>query len=117
MGAVVLDGGAEVAADGAFGGLVGVGGAHQVAPFFNGIFRFENDNDNLAGTHEVGQFAIERPVAVDGIEPFGLGLGQPQGLDGNDGEPSLVDALQDFALQIPAHCVRLDYYKRAFDCH
>jgi len=54
VGAIVADAGAEVVADGAGRGFLGVGGAHGVSPFQDGAFGFENESENFAGAHEVG---------------------------------------------------------------
>src|SRR5204863_415174 len=58
MSAIVADAGAEVVADGAGRGLLGIGGAHGVAPLKDGAFGFEDQDEDSAGAHEVGEFAI-----------------------------------------------------------
>src|SRR5208282_329878 len=72
VGAIVLNAGAEVAADGAGRSLGGIGSAHGVAPFRDGVFRFQYHDHGLAGTHEGGQLGEKRALAVHGVEPFGF---------------------------------------------
>ena len=60
MRAIVADAGAEVAADRAWRGFFGVGGAHGVAPLEDGAISFENHGEDFAGGHELGEFAEER---------------------------------------------------------
>ena len=72
MSAIVADAGAEVVADGAGGGFFGVGGAHGVAPFENGAFRFEDQDENFAGTHELAEFAEEGAGFVDSVKAGGF---------------------------------------------
>src|SRR5713226_5077296 len=66
--AVVADAGAEGVANGAGRGFLGVGGAHGVAPFGDGAFRFEDHGEDLAGSHEVGEFAEKRASFVHGVK-------------------------------------------------
>jgi len=68
MSAIVADAGAEVAADGAGGGFLGIGGAHDVAPLGDGAFGFEDQGEDFAGAHEVGEFAEEGTLFVDGVK-------------------------------------------------
>lgn len=77
--AVHLDTGAEVVTDSTERGFLGVGGAHGFAPFGDGAIGFEDHGENLAGTHEVGQFAEERPFAMDGVEAAGFLFGEAHG--------------------------------------
>ena len=68
VGAIVADAGAEVVADGAGSGFLGVGGAHGVAPLEDGAFGFEDQCEDFAGAHEVGEFGEEGALFVDGVE-------------------------------------------------
>src|SRR5713226_2284353 len=64
--AIVANAGAEVAANGAGGGFFGIGGAHGVAPFEDGAFGFEDQGEDLAGAHEVGdRKSVEQGKSVD----------------------------------------------------
>src|SRR5262249_59316818 len=65
MRAIVADAGAEVASNAARSGLLGIGGAHGVAPFVDGIFSFQDEGENLAGGHEVGEFTEKRALFVN----------------------------------------------------
>ncbi len=117
VGAVVLDAGAKLLADGAGGGLGGVGGAHDLAPLGNRVLGFQRQHHHFAGAHEIGQVGEERPLAVDGVEAFGLGLREPQRLGGHDLKAGLMDALQNFARQAAADGVRFDDCQRSFFRH
>src|SRR5260370_1171499 len=64
VGAIVADAGAEVVADGAGTGFLGVGGAHGVAPLQDGAFGFEDQGKNFAGAHEVGELGEEGALFV-----------------------------------------------------
>ena len=108
MGAIVADGGAQVAADSAGRSFLGIGGAHGVAPLGNGAVGFEDHSKDFAGTHEVGQLAEEGALAVDGVETAGFGFRETHGFDGHNLETRLVDAGEDFPLKVAADSVRLD---------
>src|SRR5713226_9096713 len=68
VGAIVADAGAEIVTDGAGRGFLGIGGAHGVAPLEDGASGFENHGEDFAGTHEVGELAEERALAMNGVE-------------------------------------------------
>src|SRR5258708_28149271 len=72
VGAVVANAGAEVAADGGGGGLLGIGGAHSIAPFLDGAFGFEDHGEDFSRAHEVGEFAEEGALAMDGGKAAGF---------------------------------------------
>jgi len=57
--AIVADAGAEVVANGAGCGFLGIGSTHSVAPLENGAFGFENHGEDFVGTHEVSKLAEE----------------------------------------------------------
>src|SRR6266851_8121107 len=92
VGAVVADAGAEIAANGAGGSFLGVGGAHGIAPFGDGVFGFEDEGEDFAGGHKVGELGEERPLAMHGVEAAGLVFGEPHGFYGDDFEAGFVDA-------------------------
>src|SRR5260370_42578083 len=66
--AIVADAGAEIAANGAGGRFLGVGGAHGVAPFEDGAFGFEDQGEDFAGTHKLGKLGEEGTLFVDGVK-------------------------------------------------
>src|SRR5579884_2906781 len=72
--AIILNAGAEVAADRAGNGFCRIGGTHGFAPASYGAACFEDHNDDFAGAHELGEFGEKSLAAMDGIETFGLGL-------------------------------------------
>jgi hypothetical protein len=75
MSAIVADAGAEVAADGAGGGFLGVGGAHGVSPLDDGAFGLEDEGEDFAGAHEVGQFVEKGALFVDSVKAAGFFFG------------------------------------------
>src|SRR6266852_2663308 len=116
VGAIVADTGAEVVADGAEGGFLGVSGAHSVVPLEDGAFGFEDEGENFAGTHEVGEFAKERALSMDGIEASGFALSEDHGFDGHNAEASFVDARENLTLKIARYSVGFDDCESALEC-
>jgi hypothetical protein len=116
VGAIVADTGAEVAANGAGGGFLGIRGAHGVAPFQDGAFGFKNHRKNFAGAHEVGEFAKEGPLAMDGVEAASFFFGEAHGFDGDDSEASFMDARKNLALLTATDGVGLDDCESALKC-
>src|SRR5882724_182943 len=117
MSAIVADAGAKVVADGAGGSFLGVGSTHGIAPLENGAFGFEDQGENSAGTHKVGEFAEERALFVDGIKATGFFSGQAHGFDGDNFEARFVNSCKDFTLLAAADGVGLDDCESTFDCH
>ncbi len=117
VGAVGADAGAEIVADCAGSGFLGVGGSHGVAPFGDAGFGFENHRDDFAGGHEVGEFAKEGAGFVDGVEAAGFFFGEAHGFDGDDREAGFVDAREDVSLLIGLYRIGFDNRKRTFSCH
>src|SRR5260370_20323504 len=95
VGAVVADVGAEVAADGAGGGLLGIGGAHSIAPFLDGAFAFEDHGEDFSRAHEVGEFAEEGALAMDGVKAAGFFFGEAHGFEGIVFETALWNGRKD----------------------
>src|SRR5712664_157790 len=108
VGTIVADAGAEVAADSAGGGFLGVGGAHGVAPFEDGAFGFEDQGKDFAGAHEVGELGEEGALFVNGVEAAGFFFGEAHGFNGNDFEAGFVNARKNFALKMTTDGVGLD---------
>src|ERR1700674_4713980 len=115
MSAIVADAGAEVAADGAGGGFLGIGGAHGVAPLGDGVFGFEDQGEDFAGAHEVGEFAEEGTGFVNGVETPGFVFGEAHGFDGDDFEASFMNAAQNIALETTANGVGLNNRESSFE--
>ncbi len=61
-------------ADGAFGGVGGVGRAHYFTQLLDRVFAFESHHNDRAFGHEGNEAGIEGPLAMYGIEAFGLRL-------------------------------------------
>jgi len=115
VGAIVADAGAEIVADGARGGFFGIGGAHGVAPFEDGAFGFEDQDENFAGAHELAEFAEKGASFVDGVKAGGFASSQNHRLDGNNAKTGFVDAREYLSLEIAGNGVRLDDCESAFD--
>lgn len=115
--AVHLDAGAEIVADGAGRGFLGVGGAHGFAPFGDSAIGFEDHGKDFAGAHKVGKFAEERTLAMDGVEAASFLLGEAHGFDGDKLEASLVNARENLTLKISTDCIRFDNRESALSCH
>src|SRR5579864_1997030 len=117
VGAVHLDAGAEVAANGAGRGFLGVGGAHGFAPFRDGAIGFEDHGEDFAGAHEVGKLAKKGALAMDGVKTAGFFFGEAHGFDGDELEPSFVNTRKNFALKITTDRIGFDYCESSFKCH
>ena len=108
MGAIVLDAGAEVAANRAGRGLGGIGGAHGFAPAGDGALGFQGDHDDFAGAHEGGEFGEKAAFSMHGVEAFGSFARETERFDGADGETGFVNAREDYAGESAAEGIRLD---------
>ena len=115
--AIVADAGAEIVADGAGSGFFGVGGAHGVAPFEDGAFGFEDQDENFAGAHELAEFSEKGAGFVDGVKASCFAIRKDHGFNGNDAETGFVNARENFALLGACNGVRLDDRESAFECH
>jgi len=115
VGAIVANAGAEVVADGAGRGFLGVGGAHGVAPLEDGAFSFQDYGEDFAGAHKVGEFGEEGALAMDRVETAGFFLGEPHGFDGDDLETSIVNAGENLTVLAATDSIGLDDCKCAFE--
>jgi hypothetical protein len=115
MRAIVADAGAQVVTNGARGSFLGISGAHGVAPFEDGAFGFQDESEDFAGAHEVGELAKEGAFFVHGVEAASFGLGEAQGFDGDDLEASFVNSGKDFTLLAATNGVWLDDGEGAFE--
>ena len=95
--AIILNAGAEFFADCAGRSFRGVGRAHGVAPFRNGVFAFQNHGHHFAGAHEFREVLEKWALAVHGVETFSFGLREPQRFDGDNLKLRRVNAADDFA--------------------
>ena len=117
MGAIVLNAFAEFLANGAVSGFGRIRRAHGIAPFGDGVFRFENHDHGFTGAHEGGEFAEERAFAVNGVETFGLLFAKAQRFDRDDLEFCRMNAADDVRGQAAAYGVRLDNCESSFHSH
>src|SRR5574341_172226 len=107
----------EVRADGARGGLLRVGGAHQLAVLRDRILAFQHLHEHWAGNHELHQVAEERPLAMHRVEALGLRARQMHHARGGDAQPRSFEARDDLADRVLLHCVRLDDGQGPLDRH
>ncbi len=110
---VLFDGIGEHLADGAFLGVGGVGGAHQLAQIGNGIFFLKHHREDGTGGHELGQRAEEWPCRMHMVEALRLILSERNLLDGDDLKSGLFDLRENGAGKAFADRVRLDNAKGA----
>ena len=94
---VALDGEAVEPPEGPRFGLGRVRGAHDLAPAGDGVLGLEHHDDDRARGHEAGQVLVELLVLVDDVEPLGLVPAEVEHLHGRDGEPLVLDLLEDAA--------------------
>jgi len=72
--AVAFDTRCEHFADGAFGGVRWIGGAHGVAPLFDGVGGFEDQHYYRAFGHEFYQRGVEGAFLMNGVKVLGFQL-------------------------------------------
>src|SRR3546814_5826062 len=90
---VLVDGNGEIGADGAGSSFFRVGGAHQLTVLGDGVFAFQNLNDDWTGSHESNQILEEAALAVLGVEASRFALGQLNHL-GSDRSEAHTSELQ-----------------------
>src|SRR5260221_4664977 len=99
------------------GSLFRIGCAHSVAPLSDGSIGFQHHRKYPAGAHEFGQLAKKWPLLVHRIKSAGFFLRQSHRLYGDNPEPRLVNARQNFSLESPADRIRLDNRKCPLNPH
>src|SRR5213078_1501914 len=104
---VLLDVGAELAADRPPGGLLRVGGAHEIAPARDRAFPFQHADEDRPRAHEADQVGEEGALPVDGVEALGVGGRQAHDAAGDGHEAALLDHGEDAAEDALAHGVGL----------
>jgi len=72
MHGVGIDAVSEVSADGAGGGFLGIGRAHQVTVFGNGVLAFQGLDHHRAGDNEINQVLEERTLFVHAVKLLSL---------------------------------------------
>src|SRR5471030_2288573 len=87
----------EVSTDGAFVGLLRIGGAHQFAVFQDGVLAFQGLDHDGTGDHEVDQVLEEAALFVSGVEAFSIFARQLLHMGGNDFQASTLDTAIDLA--------------------
>src|ERR1700722_7599751 len=108
MCAVVLNAFAELLANRSGLGLGWIGRAHRLAPFCNGVFRFQYHHYRFPRAHKRRQLSKKRPLAGHRIKSFRLLLAQPQGFNRHNLKLGRVNPADNICGQASAHRVRLD---------
>ncbi|MNN78279.1 hypothetical protein D3C81_1948200 [compost metagenome] len=117
MNGVGVDRLGEVSTDGAWSSFFRVGSAHQLTVQSDGVFAFQNLNNNRAGSHEGNQVTEEAALAVLSVEAFGFGFGQLLDFRGNDFQAGFFEASGDLADDVFGNCVRLDDRESTLNSH
>ena len=101
-------------ADGAVGGLGGVGGPHDFPVPGHRVGAFEHLHHHRPGDHEIHQLAVERPRLVHLIERLSLGPAHADAALSDDSEARVLDHGVDPAGQVPRRGVGFDDREGAF---
>src|SRR5438309_3971510 len=104
---VLLDIGAELAADRALGRLLRVGGTHEVAPARDRALPFQHADEDRPRAHEADQVGEEPPLLVHGVEALGVGGRQTHDAARDGRQAALLDHAEDAAEDVLAHGVGL----------
>src|SRR5574338_1244867 len=105
---VALDRSPEFLAQRARVCLCRIGRAHQRAPRADGVGCLERQHHDRSRRHEGGEPGKKRPVAVYGVEPFGLLAGEVQALHGTNLEARRFNTLENRARMAGRHSVWFD---------
>src|SRR5476651_185986 len=114
---VGVDGVSEVSTDGASSSFFRVGSAHQLTVFGNGVFAFQNLNDNRTGDHESNQVTEEATCAVLSVETFCFGLGQLLHFRSYNAQTCFFKTSGDLAHYVFCNGVRLDDGESTLNSH
>src|SRR5918994_4909246 len=114
---VLADGLGIELADGAFGGALRVGGAHDLAVAEHGVLAFQNLHDDRSRDHEVHELAEKGTLLVDRVEGLGLAAAHENALLGDDPQAGLLDDGIDGAGEVTLGRVGLDDGKSTLDGH
>ena len=87
------------------------------AVFDDGVLALEHLHHHRRGAHLGGQFLVERPALVHGIEALRLRLAQLDALGRDHAQPGILDLGDDLAGQIAPGGVGLDDREGAFERH
>ena len=101
-------GGAHVAADGAGGGLGGIGGAEEIADGGHSVFAFEHKGEHGAGAHESNNLRKEWPVGDVRVVFLEEIIGQGDELGGADFEARFFKPADNFACVMAVETVRFE---------
>src|SRR5438034_6684456 len=104
---VLLDVGAELAADRALGRLLRIRQPHEIAPARDRALPFQHADEDRPRAHEADQVGEEPPLLVHGVEALGVGGRQAHDAAGDGHEAALLDHGEDAAEDALAHGVGL----------
>jgi uncharacterized protein len=94
---VALNGFGVELADGACGGIRGVGGAHDFAEFDYRVFTLESHDDDRAAGHELNETTEKGALFVNAVESFGFLLGHVDHPQAGDFETGFFERGEDLA--------------------
>jgi len=87
----------EFLANGTFGRVCRIGGAHYIAPMLDGVVALEHQDDHRAFRHKSDQPGEEGPFSMDLVKSLGLLLGKPDHFHTADPESGLFDHAENLA--------------------
>src|SRR5690606_5255909 len=114
---VLVDGRGQVAAHGAWGGVLGVRRAHHLPPLGDGVLALHDHGDHGAGGDEGDEPLEERLALVLAVVTLGQLAADLHHLERPDLEALGLDASDDRAGQAAAAAVGLDHGEGLFNCH
>src|SRR5690606_12340002 len=117
MNGVGVDAVCEIGANRAGLGLLGIGGAHQVAVLLNRVFTFEDLNKHRTRNHEFHQILEKGALFVNRIKTLGLGARQLLQASGHHLEACLFKTGDDLSDNVFCNGIGLDNGKSAFNSH
>ena len=113
--AIIADAGAKIAANCARGSLLGIGGAHGVAPLIDGVFGLQDEGEDLPCGHKLDELAEKWALFVNSVEAGSFAFGEEHRFYGHDAEPGFVNARENLALQVAGDGIGFDESERAFE--
>src|SRR5882757_182204 len=117
MNDVFVDAGGKIRTNRSLGGLLRVGGAHDLAILGNGVFTFQHLRDHGAGRHEADQVLEKWPFTMHRVKTLGFNLRQLHHAGCDHFQTRLLKAPIYLADQVAADAVRLDDGKGSLDGH
>jgi hypothetical protein len=107
----------EALTNGTFRCICGVGGAHYIAPMFDGIVALERQDNHRSFGHKIDQTREEGLLAMDLIKSLGLLLGKPDHFHTADPEAGFFDHSENLAGVSAGDSIGFDNCKGLLDWH